>query len=145
MLPKKSPTASKNEENESPSDPKGTPTGYGRPSVPRRGRRAAAHELGQAPQRDERPHALQQQEPPLLVDERQHGEDRGADEVEDEVQAAVDRHAPGLGGGEAGEDEQRAGDLDQLVAGPAALAGREQERGHRPTLARPLAHRPRPP
>src|SRR5919106_896070 len=117
MLPKKSPTALKNAEKESPSDPRGTPTGYGRPSVARGRRRAAAHERDQAPERDQRPDALEQQEAPLPVDPREHREDRGADEVEDQVPRAVDRQATGLGGGEAGEDQQRAGDLHELVAG----------------------------
>ena len=57
----------------------------------RRGRGPATHELDEAPERDDRPDALEQQEAPLLVDPREHGEDRRADEVQDQVELAVDR------------------------------------------------------
>ena len=46
----------------------------------------------ESPARDERPHGLEQQESPLLLHVRQHGEHRGADEVqhEEEVRALAE-------------------------------------------------------
>ena len=43
-----------------------------------------AKDLDQPPERYERPDALEQEEPPLLLVPGEHGEDGRADEVEDE-------------------------------------------------------------
>ena len=74
-----------------------TPTGWLSPA----GRR-------QPPSGDDRPDALEQDEAPLGGEDREHGEDRRADQVEREVEARVGAHALELDRREGGEDQQGA-------------------------------------
>ena len=81
-------------------------------------------EPDETPGRHERPHDLEHEEAPLLAVQRVVGQDRRADQVQREVAARVRVDAAGLGGGEGGEDEQRAGDLDEHEESPSVAARR---------------------
>jgi hypothetical protein len=75
--------------------------------------------LQQAPGRDQRPDTLQQQEAELLLIPGEDGKDRGAKQVEDQVEARVLIEHPELGGHVSGEDQQGAGYLNHLVDRPS--------------------------
>lgn len=77
-------------------------------------RRLTAEDLDEPPQGDERPDALQQEKPPLLLVPGEHGQQRGADEVEHEVDARAMVQVAGLRGGIREQDEEGAGDLNEL-------------------------------
>jgi hypothetical protein len=75
--------------------------------------------LQQAPGRDQRPDTLQQQEAELLLIPGEDGQDRGAKQVEDQVEARVLIEHPELGRRVGGKDQQGAGYLDHLVDRPS--------------------------
>src|SRR5262245_32294356 len=69
---------------------------------------------GQRDRGDDRPGAFQQEEAPGLLARRDHREDAGAADVQDEVRDRVRVELPQLSRREGGEDEQRADDLDDV-------------------------------
>ncbi len=81
-------------------------------------------ELNETDGRHDRPHELEQDESPLLLAERVDRQHRRAGEVDHEVPNGARIEHPELREHEAGEDEQRAGDLDELMH-ETGLQGRE--------------------
>jgi hypothetical protein len=83
-----------------------------------RGRRLLpAQHLTEAPGRDQRPDALEEQEPELLLVPGQDCEDGGANQVEDQVETRALVEPAELGSRVGREDQQGPGDLDCLVDG----------------------------
>jgi hypothetical protein len=76
-----------------------------------------AHHLKEAPGREQSPHAFKQQEAELILMPGQDRKDRGADEIEDQVEARALAEQAELRGRVGGEDEQGAGYLDRLIDG----------------------------
>src|SRR5262249_43915363 len=64
---------------------------------------------------DQRPTELEQQEAELVPVGRNDGQDGSADKVEGEIRPRRGRHPTLLGADERGQDEQRAGYLNELV------------------------------
>jgi len=90
-------------------------------------RRLATLRLNQSPQRNKRPDTLEQQEAPLSRFPREHSKDGGSDEIESQVCARVLVKCAELGSGVRGKNEQRAGDLNDLIH-RASVASRSSRR-----------------
>src|SRR5262245_41287299 len=71
------------------------------------------HASPDAPERDDRPRGLEQQEPPLLAEQRQPGEQRRADDVEQERGVRTRSGDAELHRGERGKHRERAKYLEQ--------------------------------
>ena len=85
------------------------------------GRRlAAAQTLDDPPGRNDRPDELEDEEAPLRLPPRVDREDGRADEVRPQLGVGAVVEHPELRQREGGEDEQRAGDLHDLVHGAQA-------------------------
>jgi hypothetical protein len=95
------------------------PDGHTRSCLLVRGSRLApTQRLQQAPRRDQRPDPLQQQEAKLLLVPGEDRKDRGAGQVEDQIEARALIEHPELGRRVSGQDQQGADNLDHLVDGP---------------------------
>ena len=111
--------------------------GTARYPLTRAGDRAPARERQLPPQRDRRPHRLQQQEAPLLVREREHREQQRAGEVGQQVDGGGGAHAPELEGRERHEDQHGAESL-RMSAMASDRSGSRLAPGAPPQPATPL-------
>jgi hypothetical protein len=102
------------------------------PLLVRGGRSLPTQQLQEAPGRDQRPDTLEQQETELLLVPGQDREDRGANQVENQVTAGALVEQAELRRRVGGEDQQGAGYLDCLGDGPGYET--ETARGREPQL-----------